>query len=496
MGVIVNQSIKGSVYSYIGAAVGFVNTAILFPEFFSPSQIGLVFLLISVGLLFAQFFGLGFSGVIVRLFPYFNDKEKGHNGFPFVMLSTAVVGIILFLLTYYFVRPIIIEQNSHSPQFVNVIDLVIPIVIIEIFFKIFNSYTSALLNSVIGTFYKEFILRLVISVIIVLFILEVVNYQMFLYLYIAAQTVPVFALLIYLLRKGDLSLRPVSGFISADLKKSMFYTAIVSVVVGLSIAGYSYIDKYMINTMLDLSNTGVYTIAFFFGSIIGLPSRSLAKISSIIIAKAWKENNINEIKVIYAKSSLTQTVIGVFVFLGIMININEVISILGDEYAKGKMVIFFIGLASLIGLVFGVSAPVIANSIYYKALSYLMIIFLIIVVITNYIFIPIYGISGAALASVISVLIYSLLKYCFVLKQFKMQPFSINHLVTLGLGALLYFVFYFFPDMVVNHYFSIIIKSSVFSIVYLFLIYKLRISMDINDKIDSIVNALKSKLKI
>ena len=154
MGVIVNQSIKGSVYSYIGAVVGFVNTAVLFPEFFEPDQIGLVFLLISVGLLFAQFFGLGFSGVIVRLFPYFHDDKNDHNGFPFVMFSTAVVGVVMFLVTYYFVRPIIIEQNSHSQQFIMVVDLVIPIVIIEIFFKVLNSYTAALLNSVIGTFYK------------------------------------------------------------------------------------------------------------------------------------------------------------------------------------------------------------------------------------------------------------------------------------------------------------------------------------------------------
>jgi len=494
MGVIVNQSIKGSVYSYIGAAVGFVNTAVLFPEFFEPDQIGLVFLLISVGLLFAQFFGLGFSGVVIRLFPYFHDDKKGHNGFPFVMFSTVVVGIVLFLITYYFVRPLIIEQNSHSQQFIEVVDLVIPIVIIEILFKTLNSYTSALLNSVIGTFYKEFILRLIISVFIVLFIFKFIDFQLFLYLYIAAQAVPLIALLIYLLRKGDLSLKPVRGFISADLKKSMFFTALVSVIVGLSATGYSYIDKYMINTILDLSNTGVYTIAFFFGSIIGLPSRALSKIASIIIAKAWKENNISEIRVIYSKSSLTQTVIGVFVFLGIMINLDSVILILGDKYIEGKMVIFFIGMASLIGLVFGVSAPVIANSTQYRMLSYMMFVFLIVVVITNYIFIPLYGISGAAFASVVSVLFYSLLKYLYVLSKFKMQPFSVNHLTIFGLGIVMYFVFYFFPDISQNHFVNIIFKSVFFSAVYLFLIYKFRVSVDINERLEATLAVIKSKL--
>ncbi len=143
---------------------------------------------------------------------------------------------------------------------------------------------------------------------------------------------------------------------------------------------------------------------------IGLPARSLIKIASVVIAKAWKENRLGEIKDIYIKSSLTQTVIGLFVLLGIMINIDDVISILGKDYIEGKMVIFFIGLSFLINLIFGVSAAIIGNSKQYRVLSYLMIVFLIIVVISNYYLIPIYGIEGAAIASAISILIFQAIK--------------------------------------------------------------------------------------
>lgn len=494
MGVIVNQSIKGSVYAYIGAAIGFVNTALLFPFFFATDEIGLVFLLISVAMLFAQVFGLGFTGVTVRLFPYFSDNEKGHNGFPFVMLITAIVGILLFVASFYFIRPIIIEQNSHSLKFIENINLIIPLVIIEILFRMFNSYTSVLLNTVIGTFYKEFVLRLVISVLIILFILQVVDYKMFLYLYIAAQSIPVLALFIYLLREGELSLKVHFGFMSNDLRKSMIFTAMVSVITGLSAMGYQYIDKYMINTMLNLSDTGVYTVAFFFGSMIGLPARSLTKVASVVIAKAWKENKLKEIKEIYVKSSLIQTVIGIFVFLGIMINIDDVISILGPAYIEGKMVIFFIGLSFLINLVFGVSASVIGNSTQYRVLSYLMVIFLIIVVITNYLLIPIYGIEGAAIASVISILIHSFFKYLFILYKFKLQPFSKQHFIPIILGLFLFAAFYFVPDFISNPYLNIILKSIVFSLVYVLLIYKFKVSHDINDRLDFVVAKIKTKL--
>ena len=42
MGIIQRQSIKGSIYSYIGAGLGFLNLAILSPKFFTTDQIGLV----------------------------------------------------------------------------------------------------------------------------------------------------------------------------------------------------------------------------------------------------------------------------------------------------------------------------------------------------------------------------------------------------------------------------------------------------------------------
>ncbi len=493
MGVIVNQSIKGSVYSYIGAAVGFVNIALLFPVFFATDEIGLIFLLVSVAMLFAQVFGLGFTGVTIRLFPYFSNKEKGHNGFSFVMLATAVVGILLFVMSYYFIRPIIVEQNSHSLKFIENIDLIIPLVIIEIIFRLLNSYTSVLLNTVIGTFYKEFVLRLIILVLIVLFVMQIVDYQMFLYLYVAVQSVPVLALFIYLVSEGELSLKFQLSFFSVDLKKSIFFTALVSLVTGLSAMGYQYIDKYMINTMLDLSNTGVYTIAFFFGSMIGLPARSLIKIASVVIAKAWKENRLGEIKDIYVKSSLTQTVIGLFVLLGIMINIDDVISILGKDYIEGKMVIFFIGLSFLINLIFGVSAAIIGNSKQYRVLSYLMIVFLIIVVISNYYLIPIYGIEGAAIASAISILIHSIFKYLYILYKYKMQPFTAKHLIPILLSPFLFAAFYFMPDLFSNPFLNILIKSIVFSLVYIFLIYKLKVSVDINEKIEFVVAEIKTR---
>ncbi len=491
MGIIVRQSVKGTVYTYIGAAIGFINTAIMFPLFFSTKQIGLIFLLISVAVIFGSFFSLGFSNVTLRLFPYFNDKEKKHNGFSFLMFAVICMGILLFLISFFLLKEKIIEQNTNSPEFVSHIFLIIPLVIFEILFRILNSYSSVLLNTVIGTFYKEFILRILISGLILLFFLNRINYEWFVRMYVFIQIVPPLAIFIYLFKEKQFSLKPDFSFLKRDLKYAIFFTAVVGLITGLTASGYQYIDKYMINTMLNLSDTGIYTIAFFFGSVISMPTRSLKKIAAVIIAKAWKNNNIKEINIIYKKSSITQSIIGLFVLIGILININDLVLLLGKEYSESRIVILFVGLSFLTELTFGLSYAIIANSKYFHFLLYFMILFFIMVIITNYVFIPLYGIRGAAFASFLSMLFFSFTKYLFILKKFKIQPFVQTHIYIFLCSSVILAGFYFLPGFTENSLYNIIIKSILYVSVYVFLVYKLKFSEDINIQINKLLNLIK-----
>ena len=81
MGIIIKQSIKGSIWSYIGVAIGFVTTSYLYTEYLTPEIVGLLGLLAAYTALSGQFFLFGIQGVTSRLFPYFRDSQKGHNGF-------------------------------------------------------------------------------------------------------------------------------------------------------------------------------------------------------------------------------------------------------------------------------------------------------------------------------------------------------------------------------------------------------------------------------
>jgi len=91
MGVIQQQTLKGTFFLYAGVIVGFIST-IAFTHSLTSSQNGLVSLLVSYSDVLSQVSSLGFSSAIGILFPYFRDKERQHKGFFFVLILVLLLG--------------------------------------------------------------------------------------------------------------------------------------------------------------------------------------------------------------------------------------------------------------------------------------------------------------------------------------------------------------------------------------------------------------------
>ncbi|MCK5839985.1 MAG: polysaccharide biosynthesis protein, partial [Bacteroidales bacterium] len=237
----------------------------------------------------------------------------------------------------------------------------------------------------------------------------------------------------------------------------------------------------------------IYTTAFFYGTLVILPSRSLLKISSPIIADAWKDKDMGKLKTIYFKSSLNQLVIGLFILIGIWANIDNVFKILPAEFEAGRYVILFIGLAYLFDMALGVSGSIIGNSKYYPVGALIMVFMVILIIATNLIFIPKYGIVGAALASALSKFIVNLIKYLFVLWKFKMQPYNYKFIVAILIAGVAYLAGYFMPEM--KHFVvDIIIRSLLITILFGGLILLFRVSDDINRLFAGIITRVRGYL--
>ena len=480
MGIIVKQTIKGTTYSYIGIALGFLISGILLPNIFSTSENGLLKLLVSFSILFARFANLGFNGVINRLFPYFRNKEKKHNGFLFIALTVVSVGFLLSVVVFFILKPTIIQNNiKKSELFVKYIYYLIPLIFFTVIFDLLDTYNRILYNATLGIFLKEVLQRVFILLSIGLYYFNVVDFNGAVLLYALSLSMPAIFITAYLIYARQFNLTPQLSFVSKDLAKKMIDVAAFGLIGGFAGIIILNIDAIMVNSMIDIKATGIYGITFFFGSVILAPSRSLLKISIPVLSEAMKKNDLETINSIYKKTCLNQFIIGSLIFVGIWANIHNVFKILPPVYEAGKYVIFFISLANLTDMIIGANGVIIGLSKYYRYQTYLSVFLAIFVIITNYIFIPIFGITGAALASFISKLLFNLTRYVFVLKKLKMQPYNIKFLLVLLIAGISYFVGYIIPKFD-NFIVDIIIRSISISLVFVGITLILKLSDDFN----------------
>lgn len=493
MGIIIKQSIKGSLWSYFGVIIGFVTTSYLYTEYLSTEIVGLFGLLAAYAALTGQLFLFGMQGVTARLFPYFRESSNGHNGFLFIAALVFIFGFSIFLSVYYIFKPILIESNiEKSTLFANYVYLLIPLTFFTMAFVFLETYNRLLYDAVTGTFFQEFIQRLMLFGIVVLFAVGLININQLILAYAVVVCLKGLFLFIYLILNGEINFRPNLKFIDKKLKKEMWSVATYSIFASLGSIFVFNIDKIFINQMLDLSNTGVYTIAFYFGTLVVIPSRPLLKISGTLIADAWKKNDIAHIKEIYYKSCINQLIIGGFLFLGIWANIDNILVVLGDDYLPSKWVIFFIGIGYLVDMSTGANFLVIAYSKYYRVALVFILILILVVIALLYFLIPIWGITGAAIAIFGALFLNNLMRYFFLYRKFGMQPFNYKFLIVIAFFIGLFFILKMIPQQ--HLIFDIIVRGSLITLGTGLMVLFVPVSDDLKQLVYRIRDSIKSRI--
>jgi O-antigen/teichoic acid export membrane protein len=492
LGVIKRQGILGSFFIYVGVFIGFITSSILFSKILKQEQIGLILTLLSYAAIFAQIGTLGFTSVTIRMFSYFRNYKNHHNGFFAIALSIIVVGFLVSLVLFFALKPVMIAQNKeNSALFVEYIYYLLPIIFFSIAFSIIDTYNTVLFQAVRGIFLKEFVQRILILIALILYYYQIYSFKSFVGFYIASVSMPAVLISLWLIKDGEFKLRFKPKFITPGLKKSMISMGFFGVLYGISGIAAIQIDKIMMSSMLSLDATGIYGVVFIFAALIRVPSRAVLKISSAVIAEAWKRNDLDEIDNVYRSTAINQYIIGLLVFVGLWANIENIFRILGDSFEAGKYVIFFFGLAYTFDMASGANNNIIASSKHYKYLSWFIFAYLLVIIVTNLLFIPKWGITGAAIASALSLSIFILTRILFVYFKFGIQPFNYKFLILSAIGLISYFLSEFIP-LLNNLYIDIILRSALITLVYVLLTVILKISPEVN----GIVQKYKTKLNI
>jgi O-antigen/teichoic acid export membrane protein len=480
MGIIKKQTIEGAIWSYLGVLVGFVTTSYFYPQYLTPEVVGLFSLLVAFSNIFGNLTGLGVNEVTSRLFPFFRNTQNGHNGFLFIALIFQLLGFSLFLIFFYYWKPMLVEANlEKSALFAQYAFLLVPITFFVMVYVFLDMYNKLLYNTVLGTLLQEFVQRVLVFGLLVLFIFKLIDLHQLILTYGMALCVKGLVIFIFLLANKQINLKPNFQLLDKKFTSEIFSVAFFGLMASLGSMLVLNLDKIMINSMLDLGHTGVYTIAFYFGTLVVIPSRPLLRIAGTLIAEAWAQNDLAVIKNIYYKSCLNQLIIGGFLFLGIWSNIDNILVILGDDYVDSKWVIFFVGLGYLIDMATGANGHIISLSKYYKVAPLFLGILALLAVSFMWLFIPIWGITGAAVAICAALLLNNVMRYVFLYKKFDLQPFNYRFVLVLGFYIAMYFLLKLIPQQTVV--FDILVRGGIITIAFVAVFGFTNISEDIRN---------------
>ena len=483
MGIVRNQSIKNSISFYIGMAIGAINTVIIYPNVFNdhPEHFGLIQILVAYAIVVSTFTTLGIPTTFMRFFP--SIKEKGQ--LFFLSLIVPFIGFILASLSYFLFKNQVFEFLNASDLLKENFFYIILLVFFIGFYDVLSAISRSYLSAATPIFINEVFLKFYSMSTLLFHWFGYIDFTAFLQIYLFGYVLK-FTILFILQFRED---RLIFNFSLKDLDlKELLKFGFYVLVGGASIMIVTRLDMIMISSLLDLEQVAFYTVAFFIGNAIKIPGKSIVTISTPLVAKAWENQDLNEIQTLYAKSSINQLIIGGILFVCIWLNIDEIFSLLPEKFQGGSWVVFYIGLSQLFSITAGINGIIIVNSKYYKYDLYTNVILVFITIATNYILIPIYGINGAAIATAISLLLFNLFRLILIKVKMDMQPFSkdtvFTILVLLGVYLMLNNM-----NLALLPIFAIVVKSSLALLIYIFLVIKLKLSEDIS----GFVNDLKSR---
>ena len=493
MGIIIRQSIKGTVVNYVGAFIGFLTQIFVWTKYFQLEEVGLARFFYEAAFLIAGFALLGVSGSAFRFFPYFQSEKNKHNGFFFYLVLLPTIGCLIFIPLYIFLKdPISAYFSTNSALFVDYFYWIIFAIIFIVFWIAFETYSNVLMRIVIPKFIREIAVRVLLLAVYLLFAFKFLNIDGLVGGIIATYGIAMLLSFIYVSRIGPISLKHNYSYIEKPLKIKIRNYTFFLLLTALCANILPVLGFFMVSGQLGLDYAGIFSVALYMGAAVDIPSRSISSISSPIAAQALKEGDMNAANRLYQKVSLHQLVAGSCIFLLIWINIDNIYAIIpnGNLYAAGKWVVLFIAFSRILNVIFNFGAILLSYSKYYYWSLFFTVFILMAGIITNYLLIPIMGITGAAIGTLLTAFLLSIVQQWIVMAKIKGNPFSAGMLKFIILIAVLFGINYVLPQWTSNPYVDLLYRTMIIGLITVFSIYKLKISDEITAIMDKFLKRI------
>jgi len=493
MGIVIRQSLKATTVNYVGVLLGIFTTFCIMTKYLDPEVIGLTRVLYEVAYVLSVLAMLGAPSSGMRFFPYFKDEKTGNHGFFYYYILLPVVGCAVFGLLYLlFKEPIIGYFGQKDPLFSDYFYYVVPLFVILAFWQFFEAYANINMRIAIPKLVREVGMRVIILGIFLAYGFGWIGISGLILSYIVGYFLCLLTTGVYSMHIGCTEMRHDWAYVSPELRKQIAcYTGflMISAISGNLMA---QMDVFQLTNLKGLYDVGVYVIALNIAEVPNMPLRNISPIAAPLAAQAMKDGDMKQVASLYQKVSLHQMLAASVILLLVWVNLDNIFALIphGEVYSQVRWAVLFLGLSKVVMGIFNFGGTLLSFSKFYYFTLLITIIMTFITYGTNLYFIPILGLNGAALATLIASLLIYGIQQVLVSGFVKVQPFNGAHLRVCLLIAILYGLNFLLPsllDEAGSWYWAVAdgaYRSVLLLVISGVIIYKLRISDSINSMID------------
>ena len=495
MGSIRKQSIFSSLFIYAGFGIGAINILYLFPKFFTPEQFGLTRILMDISMILSTVCAAGIIPTALKFFPFYKKYlKKSENELLTISIGIAVfLSIIVFLMMPLIEPWIILKFADKSPILTEYLYLIFPLTLTLVGFNILEVFAWISGRTVLSTFLREFLYRLLITFLIISWALGIISqFESFIEIYSISYLPVIVVLAIMIFKTKQFVIQFRLSKVSKRLGGMMFKFGSAYFISMLFNVLAKTNDTLIIASQSSggLADAAVFTIATYLITLMDVPQRGVIGAATPHISQAWKDRDMDKLERIYKKTALNLLIIASGIMGLVLINNQLVVTFLGDQYSMLPILILLLGISKLIDLGTGLNSQILQLSKHWKIDLTTNIFFVGISIVLNFFLTRSYGILGTAVGTIISIFIYNVTRLIFIKLIYNLQPFSWKNGVTLCSAAFLTGILTYLrisDNIMINA----VAASILFIFSFSFIILKFKISEDISELFIIIKERLK-----
>jgi len=399
---------KGSFVIFIFKILGAISlfsTYIMIPRYYGVEAFGifnLIFALIMIGTVISR---IGLDIYVIRIIPTIENEPKK------VSLFLKSVLKILFITSLFITILTLLLSNTINQYLFKSIDasiyitilalMILPYTLFNVLVEVFRGLDDIKTYS----FFRNLSQNSSIALLLAISIFFSLNYNP-VYILFTAITIITTSLIFVLykfLKKRNISILEKGHYSEKILKYSspMFLTSSIMFLMG-------YVDSFMISFYLDEYQVGIYGACISLSMIITFIPMAIGGYISPKVSQAYANNEKQKVKDIFKDSLKLIAITTIPIFLTILYFSDFFLGLFGDAFTLARTTLLIVNIGFLSESLCGPVGFILNMTDNQHLFMKILMIALLINIIFNAILIPIYGINGAAIALLLSMLFWTI----------------------------------------------------------------------------------------